>query len=339
MKCRKHNNQLDELKLWYLDNLRELDYDNETIRNFENFMYRIRSFEVQYTEPKLINEYNYDELITFLKSLGSSSEDSLAIYVSMIRKFFLFCIKQGKMDDSIDFTRTIDYKTLTRCVDKRKHANRYVTEKDINELTDKLINDTDKAYVQLLFEGVEGKEHSEILNLKKEDIDFGNNTLKIKKGGVVERVAIISEKLSDILDRVLDTELVYNDNDYDSKIDILATSEYVFRPTERFLNLNATKSKIENGEYNGKHVESATLSTRLFKITKKWGGLDYVTPTNLYKSGVINRAIKSIGLETSKQDFAEWIVENERYSLCVAYKMYSAYKDIIKQLDQENEQE
>ena len=77
MKYRKHSNQLDTLKEWFLEDMKEKDYDKETIRNYENFMYRIRSFEVKYTEPKLINEYNYEELITFLKAIGSSSKESL----------------------------------------------------------------------------------------------------------------------------------------------------------------------------------------------------------------------------------------------------------------------
>lgn len=340
MKCRKHNNQLDMLKQWFLNDMVEKDYDKETIRNFENFMYRIRSFEVQYTEPKLINEYNYEELLTFLKSLGSSSQESLVSYMNMIRRFFLFCIQNGKMDDSIDFTRTIDYKTLVRCTDKRKNKHRYVTDKVLNTLLDKLVNDTDKAYVQLIYEGFGGKENHEIINMKKEDIDFENNIVKVYNvDGTLNREVKISEKLADTLDRVIDTDIVYRGNDYDSKKDTLIGSEYVFRPSIRFLHLKATKERMEYDGYNGKHIDSKTLISRLHKILRIWGELDYVSPNTLYRSGVINRAIRILGMDVSKQTFSEWIAENEGYSLCVAYKMYPIYQEICNQMKEEDEQE
>lgn len=350
LRTRRHNYELDQLKSWFIQSLIEKDYDKETIRNFENFMYRIRGFEMLYTEPKLINEYNYDELITFLKSLGSSSQASLVIYVNMIRKFFLFCIQQGKMDDSIDFTRTIDYNTLVRCVDNHKNKHRYITEKEFNKSLDNLVNSTDRGYLQLIFEGVVGKEYSEILNIKEEDVDLDNNTIDIKnEDGTLNRVVNISDGLADTINEIMDTDIIYhnnvlpsceNDGDMSFKkevcrVDNLAMSEYLFKPTERFLGLKATKEKIERGEYNGRQVDGKTVSNRLFKILKSWCELEYVSPNTLYRSGVVNRAIKCVGIEADKQTFAEWVANNEGYSLCVAYKMYPVYKEIVEQIKEE----
>lgn len=338
MKYRKHSNQLDTLKEWFLNDMREKDYDKETIRNFENFMYRIRSFEIQYTEPKLINEYNYEELIVFLKTLGSSSKESLVSYMNMIKRFFLFCVNQGKMDDSIDFTRTIDYKTLERCVDKRKNKHRYITEKAFKEVVNGLVNDVDKALLMLIFEGVAGKENSEIINLKKEDIDFDNNILNIYLEDNTVKQVSISDELASILERVVETEIMYYGNDY-KRVDTLIGSEYVFRPSLRYLALKATVERMENGEYNGRQLDASILSNRLHKILKVWNNLNYVSPNTLYKSGVVNRAIKHLGTEASKQTYSEWVEANEGYSLCVAYKTYSIYNDIVKQMIEEEEEE
>lgn len=340
MKCRKHNNKLDMLKEWFLEDMNTRGYDKETIRSFENFMYRIRSFEVKYTEPKLINEYNYDELITFLKSLGSSSQETLVNYMKMIKRYFLFCTEQGKMDDNIDFARTIDYKTLERCIDKRKNKHRYITERALDNVLDSLINDIDKAYLLLIFEGISGKENKDILNLKKEDIDFDNNSLKIwEEDDNSYREIKVSDKLIDILDRVISTDIMYYDNKYDGRVDTLIHSEYVFRPTLRYLQLNATIERMDNKEYDGRRVDSKTLNSRLFKILKSWSNLSYVSPNTLFKSGVINRAIKTLGTEASKQTFAEWVEANEGYSLCVAYKTYAVYNEIVKQTLEEQEEQ
>lgn len=334
MKCRKYNNQLDELKKWFLEDMAEQGYDEVTIKNFENFMHRVRRYEIQYTLPKVIHEYNYHEILLFLKTLGSRSQESLVSYLNMIRRYFDFCRREFKMDDNIDFLKPITCKALEKCVNKGKSGNRYLTRRKLDKIIDGFVNDNDKAFLLLMFEGISGKENSEILNLKKEDVDLDNNLIKVMRNNK-ETIIKISEELSDILDRVIETDIVYYENDYNSRVDTLITSEYVFRPTMRFLDLNATKQKIEDGEYNGKHIESKTLSSRVFKLIKLYSNMPYITPISIVKSGIATRAINELGLEAEKQEFAEWVCEKEGYSVTVSYKMYSVYLDIVEQIKEE----
>lgn len=330
MKCRKYNNKLDDLKVWFLKDMEEQGYDEVTIRNFENFMYRIRRFEVQYTNPKLIHEYNYEEIILFLKSLGSSSQESLVSYLNMIKRYFQFCRRESKMDDTIDFVRTIDYNTLIKCVDKEKNKNRYITKKELDEIIDGFVNATDKAFLLLLFEGISGKENSEILNLKKEDVDLENNRIRVVRNDE-EKYIDISEELADILDIVMETDIIYYENDYTGRVDTLITSEYVFRPSLRFLNLEATKQKMDDKEYNGRQLDSKTLTSRIFKLIKLYSDMPYITPISLTKSGIVHRAIETLGMDASKQEFAEWVSEHEGYSVSISYKMYNIYTDMVNQ--------
>jgi len=83
-------------KNWFLEEMENNGYDYLTIKSYENFLYRIRDFEINYMNDKKINEFNYDEIILFLKILGSSSIDSLSNYVCMISIYFDFCKKESK---------------------------------------------------------------------------------------------------------------------------------------------------------------------------------------------------------------------------------------------------
>lgn len=334
MKCRKYNNQLDKLKLWFLEDMVLNGYDEVTVRNFENFMYRIRRFEVEWMSEKPIHEYNFEEILFFLKNLNSKSQESLVSYLNMIRRYFQFCKRESKMDDTIDFFKNIKPEQLADCVNTRKSRNRYITRKKLKNIIDGFINDTDKAFLLLMFEGISGKENSEILNLKKEDVDLENNTIKTVRNDK-EVIIPISEELADILDRVIETDIVYYENNYDSRVDILEGSEYVFRPTVRFLNLDATKQRIEDGEYNGRQMDLKTLTSRVHKLIKLYSDMQYITSISLIKSGIVCRAIEEIGLNAEKQIFAEWVEMHEGYSTSISYKMYKVYLDIVEEMKKE----
>lgn len=334
MKCRKYNNQLDELKLWFLEDMNANGYDEVTIRNFENFMYRIRRFEVEWMAKKPIHEYNFDEILFFLKNLNSKSQESLVSYLNMIRRYFQFCKRESKMDDTIDFLKNVKPEQLADCVNTGKSKNRYVTKRKINSIIDGFVNDMDKALLLLMFEGISGKENSEILNMKKEDVDLESNTIKTVRNGE-EVIVPISEELADILDRVIETDIVYYENNYNSRVDTLVGSEYVFRPTLRFLNLEATKQRIEDGEYNGRQMDLKTLTSRVHKLIKLYSDMQYITSISIIKSGIVYRAIEEIGLEAERQVFAEWVEEHEGYSTSISYKMYKVYLDIVEEMKKE----
>lgn len=319
MKVRKYTNELDDTKKWYLKDMEENGYDKITIQNYENFLHRIRDFEIKFMNDKKIYEFNYEEIILFLKSLGSSSVDSLNAYSYMINNYLDFCKKESKMDNVIDWMRTINLETLEKCVNKNKSDNKFVNREDLYNLTELLINNYDKALLLLTFEGVLGKEYCDLINLKVEDLDFENNIIKYKNKEIQ-----MNEKLKDILKKLINEDSIFYANKIDDRVDMLnMDSRYVFKPTCRYLALESTQKKIQNGEYDSEKLDAKVLNNRTYKIFKKFINEPYLTMQNIYKSGMIEKVVNKIGTDNiTKQNFVEEFVKITGYSQSGSYKIY-----------------
>lgn len=322
MKVRRYTSELDDTKKWFLEEMENNGYDYLTIKSYENFLYRIRDFEINYMNDKKINEFNYDEIILFLKILGSSSIDSLSNYVCMISIYFDFCKKESKMDNVIDYIRAISLETLEKCVNKDKFNNRFISRETLYTLVDKLINEYDKAILLLTFEGIMGKGYSELINLKVSDLDFECNIIKLSN-----REVAINDKLKFILKRLVHQDTIFYANEIDNRVNELnMDSPYLFKPTNRYISLKSTQKRIEQGKYNPYQIDSKVLNNRIFKILKEFIRAPYLTMNNIYRSGLIEQIKKNIGEENiTKQTFADEITKISDYSLGTGYKIYQNY--------------
>lgn len=323
---RTYNNELDETKKWYLSEMEKIGYDELTIRTHENFLHRIRNFEINYMNDKKIQEFNYEEIILLFKSLGSGSIGSLKAYSYIIDSYFDFCKKESKMDNVIDWMRVIDSQSLKRCLNKEKFNNKFITREDLYNLIENLINNYDKAILLLVFEGVMGKGYSDLINLKVSDLDFKNNTIHLKNKKI-----FMSDKLKEILEQLINEDSIFCVDRWGSKIDLLnMDSEYVLKPTYRYLELKSIKKKIEDGEYDSEKISAQVLSNRVFKILKKYINAPYLTLQNIFKSGIIERVINKIGVENvTRQNFVEEAIKISGYSSLTCDEIYKIFIDEI----------
>lgn len=327
MKVKRYIHELDDTKKWYLESMKQNGYDEITIKNHENFLHRIRDFEIKYMNDKKIQKFNYDEIILFLKSLGSSSVDSLTAYSYIINNYLDFCKKESKMDNVIDWMRAINPDILEKCVNKDKFNNRFVTREELYDLVKNLVNYQDKAILLLAFEGIMGKEYSDLINLKVEDLDFENNIIKFK-----DREIIMNDKLKEILECLVDENTIFLSNKTDNRKYLLNMgSKYLLKPTEKYLALRSTKERIEKGEYDRDKLDPKVLNNRSYIIFKKFLNAPYLTMQNVFKSGAVERVIVKIGKENlTKQNFTEEIMKITDYSLSNCYKIYQNFIDKIE---------
>lgn len=108
-------------------------------------------------------------------------------------------IKRGAMNFSIKADE------IRNLISSEALKNRYCTRNELKKvLSEKLINGSDKAIFILLFEGVMGKEYSELLTLKAHQIDLDNKIINLKN-----KIINISNYTKDTILQTINEDVYY----------------------------------------------------------------------------------------------------------------------------------
>lgn len=213
------------------------------------------------------------------KVLANSNPKSLNVAMSRLRiisKYITWAIggNVNLRKDNINPLSKIEESWVEQFVDKS--VKKFISKTELDEMVDWLINYSDKALLMLLFEGVNGRELSEIRNLRMKDIkEDGTATLydDIKKE---YRELKLSEELINIL-RIADKEYEYiNKNGEATRIKTsqLAESQFIFKPT------------IRRKTANEERMSHISIIGRLSSIGEAFG-FDSFTPKMVTHSGLI----------------------------------------------------
>lgn len=99
-----------------------------------------------------------------------------------------------------DAYENIGIEDLRKCVDPK--ASKLLSRNEITEIEEQLLNITDAAIIECLFEGIAGPSMRDITSLHRDLFDKENKCLIFEDG----RILGISERLCDLLDKAFDEE-------------------------------------------------------------------------------------------------------------------------------------
>jgi integrase len=152
----------------------------------------------------------------------------------------------------------------------------YISETTMNEMLGRLVNAQDRVLVKLLFLSVNGYQHSEILNLTKNDIK--GNILSLKDDRKGERELTIDKDTIETIKSALRQEdyVPKNGSGKRSSESKLIENDYVVRGIAR------RASNFERAERN-------IVYRRITNISEFFG-MPYLTPKSIWKSGQIKMA-------------------------------------------------
>lgn len=155
---------------------------------------------------KDVSEFTKDEAIQMYTSLGSRS-----VYTLLNNNVILkaYCAWQ-KHYNGLDFKTVYEDITiddLRLCVDEK--TSKLLSREEIAEIEEQLLNVTDSAIIECLFEGIAGPSMRDITSLSREMLDKENKCLVFPDG----RVFDISEKLCELLEEAFeeDTYVCYGE--------------------------------------------------------------------------------------------------------------------------------
>ncbi|BAO04994.1 uncharacterized protein CBO05P1_275 [Clostridium botulinum B str. Osaka05] len=331
---KKYFVELDSRKKEYLKFLKEeQDLSNITLDSYKNQLYKIRSMETVVSKNRNIENFTVDEITTVLELMQPSSKESCGAYRNRILDYLKFCVVKGYINSNILVIEDIMQKDFVEnIISKTKQYLKYVTEEQLYEEVEKLVNPSDRLLMLLPFELVKGTDLEDIVSLRKEDYDREKKTLTYVEHdtGEVKKLKC-NDFLADTIEKTIDAEVYYNLNgeskSRNSESEIIKTI-YLFEPTKLALSKMPEKAPDQTHE----KMLASNIQRRFLYSSKKYLALNsqHVTLKSAYQSGFINKAVKhSIknygGEKMNKSDFSDFLSQEIGLTKEGSYRYYNIY--------------
>ena len=309
-----------DFKQWFIDSAEEFFLPSYK-KLVEDLMYKVSSFEIESKNGRDVYEFNFNEMQELLLSFQSKSSATLQVYCSVLKKYVDFAIQNGKVEGNTNYFNNFNYNILVGLLNKGKNKNRLFEKEFIYDLAEtKVFNRVDSIVILLLFEGIKGLAFEDIINIKTDDIDSNECTIKIKDKYVsIPRRLMNMIELADKQETYVYGNGIYREGERQNMVTDLISkgiTPYLIRPTEREYSRSGSLQMIGN--------QLQIRTNKLLKIM----GYNFATCQNIYDSGIVYKALQ-YGKEKynnkfmTMYEFQEFLQEKEiSASLTIKYNLY-----------------
>jgi len=257
-----------------------------------------KSFPMEERLEKDLYNFTTQEVIQVLKGAAYSTKNSVELAYRVIDYYLDFATGKGKVNSQLKVTNNITNDMLDEFINTSTKT--LWSHKEVEEIVHDLVNAQDAAMVLGFYEGISGTDlgYSELLNLRKQDIDYENNelTLHNEKTGEIRTLNVSDELIRLLRSASIETE--YRGKNGTGKgvraESELIESDYVFR--------NVFAGSI--GSKNSTEPSKQALVTRRFASIMSVFNLDNFNAKNVRNSGMLKMAkdlYKRDGELTTKQ--------------------------------------
>ncbi|WP_440110200.1 phage lytic cycle repressor MrpR family protein [Paenibacillus sp. QZ-Y1] len=264
------------------------DLGESTKKAYSRVLKRVSIMENKLNKD--LYDFNLQEISQFFLLLKSTKISSLQQTGSIVKMYIDWAIEQDLRKDNINpLAAVASFDWYSQFVDDSQQT--LFNEDDIAEIVDGCLNYQDKAMAQGIFEGILGRENSELLNMKMKHISATEDKDKFRVKlfndtltGRESREITISKYLYDIL-RIANDEDKYIKNNGILKPNIkidhneLIENDYIIR--------SAINSRVKQDI--DEPSPSQLVNRRVAKISK-WFNLPLFTIVNIRNSGMLRMA-------------------------------------------------
>lgn len=229
---------------------------------------------------KGISSFNKEEMKKVLSDFKANNINTLATYNSSLSRYLEFCLNRDFIDHNV--SKEFSMKELNNYIS----SETYLSEKRLRRIEDQLANYQDAVVLRLIFEGVSGRGFSELLNLRRQDINYDTNTLhlrnEVKASVFVSRDIVVSDRAIEIINGAINQKKYYKLNGTSSRgVTSLYDTEYVVR--------SSTTTKEQIGT-----KASLTVMHHRIKIVEDYFGFERLKAKLIQRSGMLNYALNTV---------------------------------------------
>lgn len=223
-------------------------------------------------------DFSLRELELFFYSLQPKSLDASQNYVSMVLHYIDWAMERRYTQLHLNPLNNVTPEW------KRQFGYHLVkdlwSEQEMIKIIKEIPNKQYAVIIALLFNGINGKDLSEISNLKVNDIDFDNKTLKVECMTGRKRELKVDELCIKIIEDALKQQtiesLIKIDSDQRRRYYDITETKYVLRKS-------ATKATVDD------RVESGQIRKRIIEVSN-WIGEKYFNAGTIENSRVLKIA-------------------------------------------------
>jgi predicted HNH restriction endonuclease/integrase len=223
--------------------------------------------------------YNFDEkdLLNCFKVMADNhSRTSLRSLFSICKLYVEWAINTSLKKNDVNPFVNIKFEEVWEIIKKTNIEKQYFSEEEIWKIKTKSINEQDTICIIPAFYGIKGHNSYELINLKDEDIDEVNNTIKLVDDSGLTRKLKIPQELIKLFKEARE-QTIYNrrgEAGYGGKITakLVENSTYIIRPTK------------VSGE---KYITTQSIAIRCKKLLKDVEHED-ISLNDIYMSGKLD---------------------------------------------------
>jgi integrase len=247
-----------------------------------------KSSEIEFEKDKDLYDFEDSELESFIENqLKPKTKESARTYCNVLSSYIQWAIENKYSSQLVNPIRRRQEYFYNFVQENKLYIN--VHEKD--DILRMLLNRQDGFIIQGLWEGIQGNQVCELVNLKVTDINPEEKTIILRDNkGNITRV------LTDVEDKTIDMALLANkEEEYykrNGEVDFSSNVKEVARLPKSEYVLKGTKTNPKGG---GKKISHYTVYNRLDMIKSLEEFEEYadaLTTKNIVRSGMIYMAMK-----------------------------------------------
>lgn len=154
-----------------------------------------KTYKYEQQKGKDCHSFSRKEILAMYKGFDAKSVHVLENYNVYLKSYSIFCMHHGlcKTNNYADINKAM----LLKCLDTEILNQKFLTREQLDDIEDELYNYTDKALLELLWEGISGKSMEDIVALNRSMISEDKEYICFNDGRKVK----MSQKLYNYLDK------------------------------------------------------------------------------------------------------------------------------------------